>query len=358
MKRKTIEAPHVRRSGALIDHRKPSVRLANIEREVERQVNRMEGLLPPDAPLGHGQIGLANAERIVEGYFSEALTSGAIGWRDSNNIEETLNFTAPPVTVNRRFEYAEFINAESFLSETQDDLRGIGGEFKTVEYTEAKTNGRTDNRGLRVALDLDQVADKSNWREVWTQKLVARLYRNSLRRAIALMSAAATNTAKTWDTTAGKDPDQDVETDLIAAQTASGVYPNRVLYGHTAWSKRRLAHRAQNTAGGFASAAMTPQEVASYLMADRAMVSKERFQSTAAAKAEIVNNLVLEFTANDGMTPEDPSNIKRFVSPVEGGGTLRVYERPLGAKLYEIIVEHYELIKITSTVGLRKLTIS
>ena len=37
-----------------------------------------------------------------------------------------------------------------------------------------------------------------------------------------LVLAPATNTAKTWDTTAGKDPDQDVLTDLIAAVEKAG----------------------------------------------------------------------------------------------------------------------------------------
>ena len=80
----------------------------------------------------------------------------------------------------------------------------------------------------------------------------------ALRRAIALLSAAATNTAKTWDTTAGKDPDSDVNTELVTAADLSGIRPSRVGFSDTSWSKRLLAHRAQNTAGGFASAAMTP----------------------------------------------------------------------------------------------------
>lgn len=310
-----------------------------------------------DGKFQHDRIVQANASLLTEGYFSEPLTNYAVGFKDPNNIEEALNFFAPEVMVNRRFEYAEHTNAEEFYSDGDDDERAIGGDFGEVEYTSEKINAKTINRGLKICVDLDEVADKEGWREQYTGKLLRRIRRNSLRRAIALLSAAATNTAKTWDVTAGKDPDQDVITDLIAAATASGVRPNRVGYGDTAFSKRMLAHRAQNTAGGFGSAALTPEQVAAFLGVDKVLVSKERY-STGGAKAEILSNLVLMFMALDGVDTEDASNIKRFISPCEGGGKVRVYERQINAKNYEIVVEHYELIKITSTLGIRKFTVS
>lgn len=307
-----------------------------------------------------GRLVAANASLFTEGYFSEKLTGYAVGFRDPNNIEETVDFFAPPVQVPRRFEYAAFTNAEEFLSDgdLDSDLRAIRGDFKSLEYTEAKVNAKTFNRGLKICVDLDQVADKEGWREMYTSKILRRLLRNKLRRAIALLSAAATNTAKTWDTTAGKDPDQDVIGELVLAATASGIAFNRVGYGDTAWSKRALSHRAQNTAGGFASAGLTPEQLAALLGVDKVKVSKERYQSAAAAKTEIVNNLVLMFMALDAMDTEDASNIKGFWSQCESGQKFGVYERQIGAKLYEIAVEHYELTKITATLGIRKFTVS
>jgi hypothetical protein len=316
-----------------------------------------DGILPADAPLQHGQVALANETRFNESYFNQPLTAYAVGWRDPSDIQATLDFVAPRVAVPRYFTYAEFINAEEFYSES-DDLRAIGSDFKRVEFTSKKTTAKTDNRGLTMRVDLDEVVDKTGWQEAYTAKLMRRLLRNELRRAITLISNAATNTAKTWDTTAGKDPDQDVRTDLLAATTASGIRPNRVLYGDTAFDKRNISHRAQNNAGGYASAALTPEQLAGYLGVDRVMVSKERYQSAAATKTEVVNNLVLEFYATDGMDTEDPSNIKRFVTPSGGAGPFRVYSQQVTSKLYDISVEHYSLIKVTSTLGVRKLTVS
>jgi len=335
------------------------LKMATVLDRAERSADLIasRGIMPAGLARVHGDIEFANAARLTESYFSEPLTAYAVGWKDPNDIEASLEFFAPAVPTNRRFEYAEAVNAEEFYSEV-DDVRSIGSDFKEVEYKSVKTTAKTQNKGLTLCIDLDEVADHAGWEQAATAKLLRRLRRNELRRAVTLLSNAATNTAKTWDTTAGVDPDQDVRTDLLAAATASGIRPNRVGYGDTAWDKRSISCRAQNNAGGYASAEKSVDEVASTLQVDQVYVSKERYQSAAAAKSEIVSNLVLEFYASMGMDPEDPSNIKRFVSPVEGGGNVRVYSQQLSAKLYAITVEHYSLIKITSTLGLRKLTIS
>jgi hypothetical protein len=315
------------------------------------------GIKPHDAALDHNEVCFANEARFHEAFFSQGLTDYAVGWRDPNDIESMLDFLASPVEVPRFFEYAVMSNPEEFFRDT-DDERAIGADFKHVEYTESKITGKTANRGLAIKVDLDQVADKTNWREDYTNRLLRRVKRNSFIRAVTLVSAAATNTAKTWDTTAGKDPDKDIETDLIAAADSSGIRPNRILFGDTAWDKRRLAFRAQDNAGGYASAGLTPDQVAGYLGVEGVRVSRERYQSTAAAKAQVVNNLVLMFFGMNGVSTEDATNVKRFWSPCEGGTKWRVYERQISMKCYEIAVEYYELTKITSTLGLRKFTVS
>lgn len=308
------------------------------------------GLNPP------GVICLANEARFTETFFSEPLTAYALGWRDPSNIQETLDFLFPPVQVGRRFEYKKAVNAEAFYSET-DDVRAIGSDFKRVEFTGTSANEKTLNKGLTIRIDLDDEVG-TNWRELNVARLTQRILRNDLRRGVTAVSAAATNTAKTWDTTAGKDPDQDVRTDLIAGADASGLRANRVLYGDTAWDKRGLSHRAQNTAGGFASAMLNPDQVAALLQVDRVMISKERYSSSSSAKTQVVNNLVLEFFGEDSLMKDDPSHTKRFWTPCIGGETIRVYEQQVSAKLVDITVEHYSNLVVTSTTGLRKLTIS
>lgn len=304
-----------------------------------------------------GVIDLANESRFNAAFFSEPLTEYATGWRDTNNLEALLDFVAPPVQVGRRFEYKKADNAEAFLSDT-DDARAIGADFKRVEYRGATTNDKTHNRGLTIRVDLDAVGDMSNWRELYTSRLLQRLLRSELRRAIDAIVGGATNANKTWDLSAGKDPDQDILTELIAAVDASGVRPNRILFGDVAWNKRLISHRAQATAGGFASAGLTPAQVASFLNVDGVRISRERYQSSTAAKSKVTPDVVLLFYGQDDVTGEDPTNTKRFWSQVEGGGRYRVYEQQVSAKMVDITVEHYSNVILTSSIGLRKLTIS
>lgn len=305
---------------------------------------------------GIGVIAAANASRFVEDNFSEPLTTYAVGFRDPNNIEETLEFFAPAVPVDGElFEFAKSDNAEEFYAET-DDVRGRGADFKRIEYTEEKATAKTQNKGLTIRVE------SANWTPQKAQakiaKLKRRLLRNELWRAIALLSAAATNDDKTWDVTEGKDPDMDIVTALTTGADASGLRSNRIGIGETAWNKRWIAHRAQNSAGGTASASLTPDALASMLMVDKVYVSKERRQVTAATKNQILSNLVLMFNAMSGGDDEDPSNIKRFQSPCEGGGQWRVYEQRVSAKLIDLTLEHHSNIIVTSTLGIRKLTIT
>ena len=316
-----------------------------------------ERLAQDNGRLTPGQVALANESRFNAAFYSEPLTAYAVGWRDPNQLEETLDFLFPPVQAGRRFEFKKADNAEAFYSET-DDQRALGADFKRVEYKGTTQLDKTYNKGLTMRVDMDQVDGMPNWREVFTARLLQRLLRSELRRAITAFSGAATNTAKTWDTSAGKDPDQDVLTDLIAAVDDSGVRPNRLLYGDVAWNKRLIAHRAQSSSGGYASAGLTPRELSGFLGVDGVRVSRERYQSTAIAKAKVTPDIVLEFFAEDGLGPDDASHGKRFWSAVESGGKYRIYEQAVSAKMIDLTVEHYSNCVVTSTVGMRKLTIT
>lgn len=311
-----------------------------------------------------GKITAFNASLFTQSTFSEPLTAYATGFRDPENIEETLEFIAPEVNAGRRFEYAKHTSAEEFLSDgADDDLRGIGADFPTVRYNSSKQNAKLLNRGLAIDIDEDMVEETPDWENYYTAKLLRRLQRNSLRRAVTLLSAAAVNTNKTWSTAAGKNPDGDVRAELITAANLSGIRPSRILYGDTAWDSRSASHEAQNTAGGFAAAGLTTDGLASKLAVEGVRISKERFSTDpgAAALAEIVSTKVLMFSALAGADREDPSNIKRFrgnVNAGAGGGRVGVYLRQVGDKKFRIAVEHYELIAITSTLGIRQFTVA
>ena len=311
----------------------------------------------PEATSGfvHDRVEEANASLFDTGHLSEGLTNYAVGWKDETGLDEALDFFAPEVPVGMRFEYRSFSNPDEFETDA-DDARAIGADFKSITETGTLVTAKLVNRGLQICVDEDEVNDDPNWRERKTGRLLRRIKRNSLIRAVALLNTAAVDTAVTWDASAGKDPDQDIETMLAAGMDSSGMMSNRVGFGETARLKRRLSIRAQNNAGGYASAGLTAADLAAYLGVDDVLFAKSRY-GTGATKTRLMATLVLAFSACKGLDSEDPSNIKRFYRLLEGQ-RYRVYEWRDGPKKYRIAIEHYELTKITSTLGIRKLTVS
>ena len=155
----------------------------------------------------------------------------------------------------------------------------------------------------------------------------------------------------------------DVNADLVTQTTITGIRNNRALYGDTAFLYRNQAYGAQNNPAGYMgyNPAGAEAALASALQLDRVKISRERYQSTAAAKAEILGANVYTFFAMDNVDTEDPSNIKRFVTTFDaeqGGGLFRVYVHQISAKLVAISVEFYEKIVITYASGIRKLAIA
>jgi len=327
--------------------------VASVESQPIANVAQGDNLQP-------GQIYLANDAILTQQTFDEPLTTYAVGYKDPNNIEATLNFFAPPVLVPRRFTYKSWTQLEEFLTDP-NDLRSIGSEFPTVVFTGSEVHAKTDNRGLRVRVDLDEVADPDStlagglpaYQARIVEKLKRRILRNSLARVIALLSAGAVNSAKTWSS-GSPDPDADVANAILAANTASGIRPNKVGFGDSAWLKRFTAYRGELTAGSIASADYNEQKLGDLLMAD-VLVSRERSSATGSSLSEIMGNLVFLFFTQ-GTDLEDPSNIKRFVSTPLGGTPIRVYVQQVTSQLVDITVSQYEKAAITSALGLSKLT--
>ena len=159
--------------------------------------------------------------------------------------------------------------------------------------------------------------------------------------------------------TAGLDPDQDISDLVVAYGDAAGLNPTRVLYGVGAWQARRKAHRAQNTAGGFASSQDTIDEVATSVGVDEGFISRERYSTSSTAKSKIITNSVLVFLANANQSPEDASNVKRFISNTQGGTPFRTYRQvSANGKFVTITVEHYSNILVTAPLGVQLATIT
>jgi hypothetical protein len=301
------------------------------------------------------QIHLMNEALFTQDHFSEPLTTYATGWKDPSDIQGLLDFIAPPVEVGRRFEFKQAENAEEFIIDV-DDIRAVGASFKEVTYTANTVTAKTLNKGLTIRLDNDQYTNLTKTQQGLTAKLLRRLYRSEYARALAILAAGATNTAVTW-ASGTPNPMNDWRTALLAGQTASGIWNNRLWWANDAWVKQQAGFEAGGTtSAGFRYADKSPDDIAKLLLASRGMVSDVVYQSAAATKSRLGAGLAFAFYAEDGVDVEDPTHLKRFWSPTESG-PIRVYSQ-VYAKFVEVTVEHYSLPVATTTLGIEALTVS
>jgi hypothetical protein len=308
--------------------------------------------LAPDA-LGPTQI-LANQSRHEASQFCEALTDFSSGWVDNSPLPALLEFIAPSVPTGRRFEYRQHDQLQGFLAE-HDDVRAIGAAFKRVEYGGQIVQEKTLNKGLTVRVDHDEVFG-DNWHERYVQLLLQRLYRNELIRALSLMAEKAKATEVNLGQAGHGDVDALLRKALVEGADQSGVRVNRLLFAETAWDLRASAYAAQDNAGAYYAAGLTPPQVAQKLLVDALHIVTARYQAEPDAKKPLLQNVVYGFCADSGLTKEQPSHLKRFYTPIEGQA-VAVYmeEHP---KYTDITVEHYSNTVLTSALGLCKITLN
>ena len=107
---------------------------------------------------------------------------------------------------------------------------------------------------------------------------------------------------------------------------------------------------------------MTVDDFVADQQIDGAMVAKAIYTSAAGlqsntqgTKAYVYPSLVLAFYGQDNPGLDDPSNLKRFVTPA-GDGDFRVFRQQVGAKFVDISVEYYDNILTTATIGATSIT--
>jgi hypothetical protein len=306
-----------------------------------------------------GQVYAANDSRFSAGHLSEPLTAYSLGWSDPYGYEDLLEWIAPRVPVGRLFEFQKALNSEAFVAEEESEVtRQIGAAFKRVDYTGQKQQSKTLNKGLTIRLDHDDALMGENSLELFVAALRRRLLRTDLRAAMAaLLNAAGTATDVTWNSSGN--PKGDLRTSARLAQDESGLRPNKLLFGGPAYDAWQDAYESQNTAGGFANAARTAEEIARALnLSGGGRVSEELYQSSNTAKSPLLTGaLVVLFYAESGILRDDPSHVKRFTSNTQSGTPFAVYVEE-HAKYTDITVEHYNQIIAVDTQGAAVLNVS
>jgi len=103
--------------------------------------------------------------------FSEPVTNYAVGWRDPNDIQASLQFIAPSVLVGRRFE-GRGEQRRGVFSRCRGMTSAPSARTSNAwEYTATDVTDRRLNKGLTYIADLDNVSGP-NWRTDKVAKLL------------------------------------------------------------------------------------------------------------------------------------------------------------------------------------------
>ena len=298
-------------------------------------------------------VGLANDANFDAAHLSEPLTQFITGAPDSEDLLASLEAMIPSVPVSRKFSYKTHNEKAQFQIDANDgDIREIGAEFARVAAPGGDTDSSTQNKGLAILLDNDEGGEDPSVQQYHVNSLRNRLLRTELYRARVLIDANDVSSATpNWGASnAAADPDGDLLTAVNASLTARGIMPTVLVLGSTAALQRKIALRRQATSGGFATAGLTDAELAAFLGVQRVVTLKTAYQSSGTAKSAIAGAESYVYAAQPGMTTNDPSNFKRFVTMTQGG-MFRVYVVPM-LKQTLIAVEHHSRLVCTSTLGI------
>jgi hypothetical protein len=315
-----------------------------------------------DLPQVHGQICLANDSLIEQSTYRQEITTWGVGYSDPNrNLLASLrDFLAPRRTSARNATVTTYDKDEPFeVVDYKKVKRNPGADFLEVrQRTATKSTITVPNRGLCIRLDKDQLKEKPNWQVMHTQWLIDLMLRASILEIFAIYNALAVTNTLNWD--GGASPDLDIRTEIVEVIAAAiGFHPNRAVYGELATLLRQKSYESQDNAGAFARAnLMTDAQIATAIGVQSMRTNVERYHSGNSVKSNFLGSKVLLFTAVDGESPEDPSNVVRHVaSATYGGGEYAVYIHEVGVKTVYITVENYELINAQHADGVELITV-
>ena len=291
------------------------------------------------------------------------LQSFAIVAAENDNLVPQTNFLAPDVNTNSAsgiFSYTDRSSGIQTLQSIENLERAINAPPTLVDGKGTQAFAECVPYALASEVDWARYEDPEQEMQNRITEITDLIQLFRFQMAFGALSAIAANTAKTWDTTAGKDPDQDVLTLVIAAATGSGFRPTRAMYGETAGSKRKLAHRAQNTAGGFASANASEEDIARFLGIGGVMFSNALARDQDGTIAGIIANLMLVFRTFPNASLRDSSILKAFFA-LDHGQRYYTQIRQVSEFVWRVCVSYKERMLITGPVAgdpVRQYTIS
>ena len=296
--------------------------------------------------------------------FKETLKQYAYGVAQDVN-SALADFIAPrvPVGVGTGM-FKKFDDKNAF--QIYDTSRAVGGPANRINFVATDGTFNCNANALEIAID-DQEREKageadSALEEAKTRTLVISAALAREKKVIDLMAAASAGTTATC-TLASDDPVAKLDEIIEGIAVKTGMMPNRMVLGLSAWRKIKNNTKVLGRIQGVKAAGIGLADFAGMLLNPQidirvAVLSKDAYKmGESASKSEFVGDYGYVFHGNDNPTQYDPGFMKTFSVGANSVEAVRMY-RAEQNRSDILAVDWSEDVQVVSTISLGKLTLA
>jgi len=278
----------------------------------------------------------------------------------------TAEAFAPTVRVPSTVGQYKSFSAKNMF-QVYDTSRALGGGAKRIDFAATDPTYNCQPQALEIAIDdaeRDGAGDNQSLLEQWKTKtlLQSAILGHEDKVVTLAKTLAATGSVGAWTTSTNK-PVDEIDAQIEAIVTATGIMPNRIVFGITAW---RIFKSQANVINRFPNAAkigLTTEQAAGLflnpameVMVDSASKDTAKF-GAAASKSSLLGSEVFIFIASSAPTPYDPSWMKTFSGGQGSVEAVRMY-RDEAARSDVLAVDWSEDIQIVGSICAKRITVS
>ena len=278
------------------------------------------------------------------------------------------DFIAPRVpTGTASGQFKKFDDKNAF--QTYETERAIGGARKRIEFDAEDAYYNCRPNGLEIAIDdhereLAGEGDQLGLEEAKTRTLVSTGINSHEAKVFASVKAAkaATGGVGVWSN-AANDPIAEIDAEIEAIATETGMMPNRIVIGLGAWKVIRNHAKVIERQPGAAVVGATTSMISQMLINPGVeirvgLLSRDTTKFGKAKDAvNIVGGEVFIFIGSDAPTAYDPSFAKTFETKSGGVDSVKMYRAESNVSDM-VAVDWSEDVQVTSGVAGRRITLS
>jgi hypothetical protein len=297
--------------------------------------------------------------------YNPTLTNYAQG--HAQDLASALaEFVAPTVQVASAVGQFKQFDAKAGF-QAYDTARGVGGRARRIDFGASDPTYNCQPQALEIAID-DAERDAAGEQMPALEEgkvrtlLAAATISHEDKVAGVMKTLAAVGSRGNWSDTS-VDPIAELDEQIEAIATATGMLPNAIVFGLGAWRVFRNHPKVVAKQPGASLVGLTESQAGALFINPTAEVrvgvlAKDTAKfGAAASKTNLVGAEVFVFLRSANPTVYDPGWMKTF-SAGEGSVTaVRTY-RDERARSDILAIDWSEEIKITSSIAARRLTIS